>query len=238
VGNPNPVEDIEYRTVNWLLARSELTQDGKLVHKKKGVVVVQEKAVQLTEKKRLGLFKSDWENDVLSGALSNAEHTGHINGVASQMLWKVGFPNNGWRYKKRDRYKRNLEDAIEEKMNSMFETKFRSYMQSVTQERPLELQQITQNPSSLPHLTSIGSIAPVPTWYPVNDITGDMPCHLHIPIGRVRNKTKEVAIGVAMPRRVFHNNPIPAEYAKVWEDLWLIFHRKWLDLNFLVVWCL
>jgi hypothetical protein len=51
VGNPNPVEDIEYRTVNWLLARSELTQDGKLVHKKKGVVVVQEKAVQLTEKK-------------------------------------------------------------------------------------------------------------------------------------------------------------------------------------------
>jgi hypothetical protein len=41
VGNPNPVEDIEKRTVNWLLARSELTQDGKLVHKKKRVVVVQ-----------------------------------------------------------------------------------------------------------------------------------------------------------------------------------------------------
>jgi hypothetical protein len=36
VGNPNPVEDIEERTVNWLLARSELTHDGKLVHKKKG----------------------------------------------------------------------------------------------------------------------------------------------------------------------------------------------------------
>jgi hypothetical protein len=32
VGNPNLVEDIEERTVNWLLARSELTQDGKLVH--------------------------------------------------------------------------------------------------------------------------------------------------------------------------------------------------------------
>jgi hypothetical protein len=40
VGNPNPVEDIEERTVNWLLARSELTQDGKLVHKKKGVSTV------------------------------------------------------------------------------------------------------------------------------------------------------------------------------------------------------
>jgi hypothetical protein len=49
-GNPNPVEDIKERTMNWLLARSELTQDGKLVHKKKGVAAVQEKVVQLTEK--------------------------------------------------------------------------------------------------------------------------------------------------------------------------------------------
>jgi hypothetical protein len=31
----------------------------------------------------------------------------------------------------------------------------------------------------------------------------------------VGNKTKEVAIGVAMSGRVFHNNLIPAEYAKV-----------------------
>jgi hypothetical protein len=59
------------------------------------------------------------------------------------MSWKVGFPNNAWSYKKCDRYKRNLEDAIEEKMNSIFETKFRSYMQSLTQERLLELQEIT-----------------------------------------------------------------------------------------------
>jgi hypothetical protein len=54
--NPNLVGDIEERTVNWLLARSELTQDGKIVHKKKGVAAVQEKAVELTAKRRLGLF--------------------------------------------------------------------------------------------------------------------------------------------------------------------------------------
>jgi hypothetical protein len=110
---------------------------------------------------------------------------------------------------------RNLEDAIEEKMNSMFETKFRSYMQSLTQERPLELQQITQNLLPLPHLSSIGSTAAVPTWYPIDDIMGDTPCHLHIPLGRVGNKTKEIAIGVSMQGCVFHNNHIPAEYAKV-----------------------
>jgi hypothetical protein len=133
------------------------------------------------------------------------------------MSWKIGFPNDAWSYKKHDRYKRkrNLEDGIEEKMNSMFETKFRSYMQILTQERPLELQQITQNPLPLSHLTSIGSIAGVPTWFPINDITGDTPCRLHIPLGRVGNKTKEDVIGVAMLERVFHNNPIPVEYAKV-----------------------
>jgi hypothetical protein len=101
------------------------------------------------------------------------------------------------------------------KMNSIFETKFRSYMQSLTLERPLELQQITQNLSPPPHLSSIGSTAAVLMWYPVDDITGDTPCRLYNPIGRVGNKTKEVAIGVAMSGHVFHNNLIPAEYAKV-----------------------
>jgi hypothetical protein len=201
--------------VNWLLARSELTQDDKLVHKKEGVAAIQEKTLQLTEKKRLGLFKSDRENDVLNRALGNAEHTRRIRGVASQMPWKVGFPNDAWSYKKCDRYKRNLEDVIEEKINSIFETKFRSYMQSLIQERPLELQQITHNLSSPPHLSSISSTAAVPMWYPVDDIMGDTHCCLHIPIGRVGNKTKEVVIGVTIPGRVFHNNPIPAEYAKV-----------------------
>jgi hypothetical protein len=44
---------------------------------------------------------------------------------------------------------------------------------------------------------------------------GDTPCRLHISISRVGNKTKEVAIGVAMSGRVFHNNLIPTEYAKL-----------------------
>jgi hypothetical protein len=42
-----------------------------------------------------------------------------------------------------------------------------------------------------------------------------MPYCLHIPLGRVGNKTKEVATGVAMSGRALHNNPIPVEYAKV-----------------------
>jgi hypothetical protein len=88
-------------------------------------------------------------------------------------------------------------------------------MQSLTQERSLKLHQITQNPSLPPHLSNIGSTAAVPKWYHVDDIMGNTPCRLHIPIGSVGNKIKEIAIGVAMSGRVFHNNLIPIEYAKV-----------------------
>jgi hypothetical protein len=61
----------------------------------------------------------------------------------------------------------------------------------------------------------MGSTTGLGTWYPVDDITVDMPCHLHIPLGRVGNKTKEVVIIVAMSGRVFYNNPILIGYAKV-----------------------
>jgi hypothetical protein len=48
------------------------------VHKKKGIITVPEKIVELTAKKRLGPIKSDRENDVLFGALGNAEHMTHL----------------------------------------------------------------------------------------------------------------------------------------------------------------
>jgi hypothetical protein len=49
----------------------------------------------------------------------------------------------------------------------------------------------------------------------VDDITVGTPSRIHIPLDIVENKTKEVATAMAMMRRVFHNNPIPVEYAKV-----------------------
>jgi hypothetical protein len=33
--NPNPIEDIDERVMNWLLTWLELTQDDKLAHQKK-----------------------------------------------------------------------------------------------------------------------------------------------------------------------------------------------------------
>jgi hypothetical protein len=51
------------------------------------------------------------------------------------MSWKVGFPKDVWSYKRRDRYKKNIEDAIKEKMNALFETKFRVFVDNFSQGR-------------------------------------------------------------------------------------------------------
>jgi hypothetical protein len=58
------------------------------------------------------------------------------------------------------------------------------------------------------NLSSMGSTTSLGTWYPMDDIMVDTSCHLHIPHDTVKNKTKEVAIGVVLLGRVFQNNPI------------------------------
>jgi hypothetical protein len=120
-GKPNPLEGVEERTQHWLLARSNLTEDDTLIYKKAEVATVQEKALQVAGKQRLCLFLSDRENDQLNTALGNPEHTGRIRDIGSQMSWKLGFLKNSTSYKKHDRYKKTLEEKIEEKVNTLFE---------------------------------------------------------------------------------------------------------------------
>jgi hypothetical protein len=126
---------------------------------------------------------------------------------------KHGFSKDFTSYKKRDRYKKTLEEKIEEKVNTLFENRFMTFIQNLSQghgSSPLHL----LAPQAA-NLSSMSSITGLGTWYPVDDIMIDMPCRLHIPLSRVENKTKEVATGVTMSGRVLHNNPIPVEYAKV-----------------------
>jgi hypothetical protein len=116
-------------------------------------------------------------------------------------------------YKKRDRYKKTLEEKIEEKLNTFFENMFMVFIQNLSEEHGSPLLHLLAPWAT--NLSSMGSTTGLVTWYPMDDITVDMPCHLHIPLGRVGNKTKEVPTGVAMSGRVLHNNPISVEYAKV-----------------------
>jgi hypothetical protein len=50
VGKPNPLEGVEERTQHWLLAQSNLTEDGTLIYKKKEVATVQEAVLQVVVK--------------------------------------------------------------------------------------------------------------------------------------------------------------------------------------------
>jgi hypothetical protein len=129
------------------------------------------------------------------------------------MSWKHGFPKESTTYKKCDRYNKTLEEKIEEKVNTLFENRFMAFIQNLSQQQcsaPLHL----PAPQAA-NLSRMGSMIGLGTWYTMDDITVDTPYCLHIPLGRVGNITKEVVIGVAMPGRVSHNNPIPVEYAKV-----------------------
>jgi hypothetical protein len=125
---PYPLEGIEERTHHWLLTRSNLTEDGTLVYKKKEVTTVQKNALQVAVNQRMGLFQSDRENDQLNAALGNPEHTGRIRGIGSQMSWKHGFLKDSTNYEKRDRYKKTLE----EKVNTLFENIFMVFIQSLS----------------------------------------------------------------------------------------------------------
>jgi hypothetical protein len=133
------------------------------------------------------------------------------------MPWKHGFLKDSTNYKKCDRYKKTLEEKIEEKVNTLFENRFMTFIQNLRkQERSPQLDLRAPQATKL---SSMGSMTGLGTWYPVDDIMVDTPCRLHIPLSRVENKTKEVAISAAMSGHVFHNNTIPVEYAKVlvWE---------------------
>jgi hypothetical protein len=102
---------------------------------------------------------------------------------------------------------------IELKDNMLFENRFMAFIQNLSQEHgSLSFHLLAPQTANL---SSTGSTTGLGTWYPVDGITIDMPCCLHILLGRVRNKTKEVATGVVMLGCFLHNNPILVEYAKV-----------------------
>jgi NAD-specific glutamate dehydrogenase len=50
------------------------------------------------------------------------------------MPWKYGFLKDSTSYKKRDRYKKTLEEKIEENVNTLFENRFMMFIQNLSQE--------------------------------------------------------------------------------------------------------
>lgn len=66
----------------------------------------------IIEKEKTGEFIAKRENDQLTAALGNPEHSGRVKGKSSRMSWKVGFPQEAQSYRKRDNYKAKMREDI------------------------------------------------------------------------------------------------------------------------------
>jgi hypothetical protein len=88
------------------------------------------------------------------------------------MSWKHGFLKDSTSYKKCDRYKKILEEKIEEKVNTLFENRFMEFIQNLSQEGS-SLHLLAPQAANL---SSMGSMIGLGTWYPVDDITIDTSC--------------------------------------------------------------
>jgi hypothetical protein len=61
-----------------------------------------------------GLFMPDGKKDMLIAAIGTPEHSGCVRGISSTLPWGKAFREHRSSYKKRDRYKKQLEDKMRE----------------------------------------------------------------------------------------------------------------------------
>ncbi|KAG2620387.1 hypothetical protein PVAP13_3NG096060 [Panicum virgatum] len=92
-------------------ARRPRYREGKVVFENPTTAEIYERLAQIVDAEKQGLFHPDREKDQLTAAIGTAEHSGHVRGVSSSLPWKQAFPNDPG-YRKRDRYKKDLEEKM------------------------------------------------------------------------------------------------------------------------------
>ena len=191
-----------------------------------------------------GVFHPNRENEELTRALGNPEHSGRTRGKGA-ILWYEGFSD--WNTDYRTRARKKIAEEKKRKMEE--EQRKRDYerlqgleasqaelavkfqwqqeqIDSLTQQRgSQQLQQLADDPAldstapSMPR-SSVGS-APDDAMlgrYPVDDITENTNCELHVKITNISMKVADAVAFTNPPEATFHCNPIPAGYARVLLD--------------------
>uniref|UniRef100_K3XQW6 DUF8039 domain-containing protein n=1 Tax=Setaria italica TaxID=4555 RepID=K3XQW6_SETIT len=203
-GLPDLFEGLDERSRNWVLVRiPTFTPNGKVKFKYPITDKIYVRLEQLTEMQKKGLFKPDRERDQLTAAIGTAEHLEHGRGISSTLPWGKPFNNDQASYRKRDHYKKDLEEKMREITKADLTV-------SDGQRQAEPTMQLAHTRFVAPSSTS--SIANV--RYPVHDIQVDTPCRLVTPYGRKKNKFREVTTGMAVTGHVFPKEP-PPEYAWV-----------------------
>ena len=110
-GLPNLFEGIPEHGKYWCLARRPRYREGKVVFENPTTAEIYERLAQIVDAEKQGLFHPDREKDQLTAAIGTEEHSGRVRGVSSSLPWKQAFPNDPG-YRKRDRYKKDLEEKM------------------------------------------------------------------------------------------------------------------------------
>src|SRR6266540_5567610 len=100
-----------------LARRSTSSSCAELSFNKPETLEVVKKFAKIQAQVTQGSFVLDRENDILTQALGNKEHPGRTRGIDSKVPWKMGFPQDLYRYKSR----RNAEQRRLEEYKAAFE---------------------------------------------------------------------------------------------------------------------
>src|SRR6266498_3489739 len=206
-GKEVPYANLDERSKNWILARRSTSSScAELSFNKPKTQEVVKKIAEIQAQVTQGSFMPDRENDLLMKALGNKEHPGQTRGIGSKVPWKMGFPQDLYRYKSR----RNAEQRRLEEYKAAFE---QMYEEKKRKER--EEQEALVSPTVRSSVGSIDQAEPFGK-FPVDSITGPTRCKLYIPIAK-GSFNIEVASGMVYPERLWHGKP-PA-YIRVTADV-------------------
>jgi len=197
---------------------------GECVHRK--IVFTPTAAlVKAMADAQAGLYRVDRENDELTHALGNPEHTGRTRGKGAGVPWKKGFPEYDDSYRSRKRKKDREADRIGkiEAEVARMKTAMEALSQRSSQPQEDPALDNSQRRSSVASTqaddhTLLLENAPAPPRYPVDDVREMTPCELHQPMN---NLSFKVAIATALPclpGALHHSLPIPPGYARVSVD--------------------
>jgi hypothetical protein len=103
-------EDMGERSRNWCLARiPTVAPDSKVTFEKPTTEQIYEKLEELAELQKKGLFRLD-----RAGAIRMPEHSGRVRGISFTLPRGKAFREHRACYRKRDRYKKGLENKMRE----------------------------------------------------------------------------------------------------------------------------
>ena len=85
VVQPNPLQGVDERSRNYLYARKpKKLKEGRTKYNESKVKEVEKRILEVSTTEKSGSYESRRERVVLTEALGNLEHHGHVHGVSSR----------------------------------------------------------------------------------------------------------------------------------------------------------